>query len=102
MDPKTTRQKAAEKQGISKMPSNHSTDYLLIFKWEKSTLRYRDPETTVLTKTLNSASLKQDHLTSQLMYPVTRYLLTGVYNFSHDYLNLTNTKTQSSVSQATF
>ena len=51
MDPKTTRQKAAEKQGIPKMPSHHSADYLLIFKAEKGTLQQRDLETAVLTKT---------------------------------------------------
>ena len=39
MDPKTTRQKAAEEQGISKMPGHHSIDYLLIFKGKKGTLR---------------------------------------------------------------
>lgn len=38
MDPKTTRQKAAEEQGIPKMPSHHSADYLLIVKAEKGTL----------------------------------------------------------------
>lgn len=39
MDPKTTRQKAAEEQGSPKMPSHHSADYLLIVKAEKGTLR---------------------------------------------------------------
>lgn len=38
MDPKTTRQKAAEEQGIPKMPSHHSADYLLNCQ-QKGTLR---------------------------------------------------------------